>query len=92
VHSHTFTNTTATSQPASNVPPYITVAFCKKIAPSQPGGGGNYTVRKYYFTDEDRVAMRENGTLYFLANDHLSSTSIVIDTNGNKINEMRYKP
>ncbi|MCI0558151.1 MAG: RHS repeat-associated core domain-containing protein, partial [Nitrososphaera sp.] len=98
-HTHTITGSTAstgiatpTTQSGSNLPPYTTVVFCKKIAPSQPGGGGNYTVRKYYFTDEDRVAMRENGTLYFLANDHLGSTSIVIDTNGVKISEMRYKP
>jgi RHS repeat-associated protein len=98
-HTHTVSGLTTstgvatpTTQSGSNLPPYTTVVFCKKISPSQSGGGGNSTVRKYYFTDEDRVAMRENGMLYFLANDHLGSTSIVIDTNGVKVAEMRYKP
>jgi RHS repeat-associated protein len=98
-HSHTVSGSTAstgaatpTTQSASNIPPNTTVVFCKKTASSQSGSGGDYSVRKYYFTDEDRVAMRENGTLYYISNDHLGSTSIVIDENGNKVGEMRYKP
>jgi len=35
--------------------------------------------------------MRENGELYFLLKDHLSSTSVTVDGEGNKVAELRYK-
>jgi hypothetical protein len=43
-------------------------------------GVGNYyelggsTTRVYYYAGSQRVAMRENGTLYYLLGDHLGST------------------
>lgn len=51
----------------------------------------NGVVTKYYFAGAQRVAMRKNGTLYYLLSDHLGSTSITTDTSGNKLSELRYK-
>ena len=50
------------------------------------------TIRKYYYAGGTRVAMRENGTLYWLLADHLGSTAITADrTSGGKVAEVRYK-
>ncbi len=49
------------------------------------------TVRKYYYAGGQRVAMRENGTLYYLIGDHLGSTSITANADGGKQAELRYK-
>ncbi|MDZ7296246.1 MAG: RHS repeat-associated core domain-containing protein, partial [candidate division KSB1 bacterium] len=38
-----------------------------------------------------RVAMRENGTLYYLLTDHLGSTAITANGSGNRVAELRYK-
>jgi RHS repeat-associated protein len=51
----------------------------------------NGVVTKYYLAGAQRVAMRKNGALYYLLSDHLGSTSITTDTNGNKLSELRYK-
>ena len=57
---------------------------------------GNYyevtggVVTKYYFAGAQRIAMRQDGTLYYLLSDHLGSTSITTDSTGNKISELRY--
>lgn len=98
-HTHSVTGSTSetgvmtpTTQSASNLPPYTTFVYCKKVSTTQSSGGANTIVRKYYFSGTQRVAMRENNTLYFLAGDHLGSTSIIIDAAGNKVGEMRYKP
>lgn len=53
-------------------------------------------VTKYYFAGAARVAMRkyivpQNMTLNYLIGDHLGSTSIVTDSSGAKVSEMRYK-
>jgi len=58
--------------------------------------GGYYektgsTVTKYYYAGGSRIAMRQAGTLYYLLNDHLSSTNITTDANGGKVAELRYK-
>ena len=53
-----------------------------------------------YYAGSVRVAMRDNGTLYFLLSDHpstalrraLGSTSLTLDSSGNRITELRYKP
>ena len=55
----------------------------------------NTTVRKYYYAGNVRVAMRDNGTLYWLLTDHLGSTSLTLDSSGNRLDpnaELRYKP
>jgi len=62
---------------------------------------GNYyeqtgsDVAKYYFTGATRIAMKkytvpQNGTLTYLLGDHLGSTSITTDSDGNRVSEMRY--
>ena len=45
----------------------------------------NTTVRKYYYAGNVRVAMRDNGTLYWLLTDHLGSTSLTLDSSGNRL-------
>ena len=69
-------------------------------------GGGMYefeddgvdvTSRKYYNLGGEMVAMREwvnqgEATIYYFANDHLSSTSIVMDASGSLLSENRYMP
>jgi RHS repeat-associated protein len=49
--------------------------------------------KSYYYAGSTRVAMRDNGTLYFLLSDHLGSTSLTIgDDESTVIAELRYKP
>jgi RHS repeat-associated protein len=49
------------------------------------------TVTKYYYAGAQRIAMRTGGTLKFIIGDHLGSTSLVTDANGNNPVETRYK-
>jgi len=57
---------------------------------------GNYyekegnTVRTYYYHAGKRVAMREDGTLYWLLTDHLGSTTMVLTATGAVTAERRY--
>jgi RHS repeat-associated protein len=62
---------------------------------------GEFYMTGAYFVPNSRVlarkvyngiAMRENGTLYWLFTDHLGSTSIMADAAGNKVSELRFKP
>lgn len=53
--------------------------------------GSTSTMKKYYYHGSTRVAVREGSSLYYLVGDHLGSTSLAYDTNGNKVGEMRYK-
>ena len=39
----------------------------------------------------ERVAVRENGTLYWLLTDHLGSTAITANSSGTRVAELRYK-
>jgi len=48
-------------------------------------------VTKYYYAGAQRIAMRQDGELFFIIGDHLGSTSIVTDANGTKVSEIRYK-
>jgi RHS repeat-associated protein len=57
---------------------------------TNPGAG--QTVTKYYMAGATRVAVRKDGTLSYMLADHLGSTSLVTDTNGNRTSELRYKP
>ena len=59
--------------------------------------GVDVTSRKYYSLVSEMVAMREwvnqgEATIYYFANDHLSSTSIVMDASGGLLSENRYLP
>ena len=47
-------------------------------------------VKKYYYAGHQRVAMRDNGTLYFLLSDHLGSTSVTANISGAYATELRY--
>jgi RHS repeat-associated protein/uncharacterized repeat protein (TIGR01451 family) len=49
-------------------------------------------VTKYYFIGGQRVAMRKDGVLYYLLNDHLGSTSLVTDQSGVEQARQLYKP
>ena len=51
----------------------------------------NGSATKYYFAGDQRIALRKNGTLSYLLGDHLGSTSIITDDNGNKISELKYR-
>ena len=51
----------------------------------------NGVVTKYYYAGSQRIAMRQNGTLSYLLGDHLGSTSLVTDANGNVVSQMYYK-
>jgi RHS repeat-associated protein len=46
----------------------------------------------YYFAGAQRIAMRQGGVLYYLAGDHLGSTSVTVDSSGNRYGELRYTP
>ena len=46
----------------------------------------------YYLAGGQRLALRQGGTLYYLVMDHLGSTSLTLDANGNLIGEMKYYP
>ena len=52
--------------------------------------GTTQTILKYYAAGAQRIAMRTNGTLNFLLGDHLGSTSLVTDANGQNPIETRY--
>jgi RHS repeat-associated protein len=54
--------------------------------------GTEAITKSYYYAGATRVAMRDEGTLYFLLSDHLGSTSLTVDGNGDLYAEMRYKP
>jgi RHS repeat-associated protein len=48
--------------------------------------------RKYYYFGGQRVAMRRNGVLQYILGDHLGTTSLVLDDQGNRIAESRHLP
>jgi RHS repeat-associated protein len=51
------------------------------------------TLVKYYYAGSQRIAMREGSDAsYFFVGDHLGSTSITLDQDGDVYSEMRYKP
>jgi RHS repeat-associated protein len=50
------------------------------------------TVRKYYYAGGQRIAVRVNGTLYFLHGDHLGSATLTTGAGGNWVGEARYTP
>ncbi len=49
-------------------------------------------VTKYYTFGGQRIAMRRDHVLYFLAADHLGTVSVVLDAAGNKVDEIRHYP
>ncbi|GAB1472091.1 hypothetical protein MASR2M66_29690 [Chloroflexota bacterium] len=75
----------------------VTSTIATNIANTTTYFVGNYyeltgtTVTKYYYAGTQRIAMRKDGTLYYLIGDHLGSTSIVTDANGAIVSETKYK-
>jgi hypothetical protein len=66
--------------------------------------GGHYevtngVVTKYYYAEAQRIAMRTNGSLFYLLGDHpspslrtgLGSTSLTTDAPGSIVSELRYR-
>jgi RHS repeat-associated protein len=54
---------------------------------------GDSTLVKYYYAGSQRIAMREGSDApYFFVGDHLGSTSLTLDEDGDVYSEMRYKP
>jgi RHS repeat-associated protein len=49
-------------------------------------------ITKYYFFGAQRVAMNKAGVLYYIAGDHLGTTSVVLDASGNKVAESHHYP
>ncbi|RPJ39028.1 MAG: hypothetical protein EHM35_03240, partial [Planctomycetaceae bacterium] len=49
-------------------------------------------VTKYYFFGAQRVAMNKGGVVYYVAGDHLGTTSVVINANGTLHSEARHYP
>ena len=59
----------------------------------QTTSGASTTITKYYQAGDQRVALRVNGVLRWLATDHLGSTSITADgVSGARLAELRYRP
>jgi RHS repeat-associated protein len=53
----------------------------------------NSAHKKYYYAGTQRIAVNDNGTLYWLLGDHLGSTSLAANgTTGTLTSEQRYKP
>ncbi len=53
-------------------------------------GSGNMT--RYYYAGSTRVAMRKNNTVYYLLSNHLGSTSLTTDENGQNPVKQYYLP
>jgi RHS repeat-associated protein len=49
-------------------------------------------VTQYYFFNGQRIAVRQGDVLYYIAGDHLGTTSVVLDASGNKVAESRHYP
>jgi RHS repeat-associated protein len=48
-------------------------------------------ITKYYFAGSQRIALRKDGVLNFIIGDHLGSSSLTTDADGNELASMRYK-
>jgi RHS repeat-associated protein len=49
-------------------------------------------VTRYYFFNGQRIAMRQGDVLYYIAGDHLGSTSLVLNSDGTVHSQARYYP
>jgi RHS repeat-associated protein len=50
------------------------------------------TVTKHYYANGQRIATRVDGTLYYLLDDRLGSTTVVADDQGNEVGRVLYDP
>jgi hypothetical protein len=49
-------------------------------------------VSRYYFFNGQRIALRRDNVVQYVLGDHLGSTTLVLDQNGAKVDEIRYYP
>ena len=54
--------------------------------------GSSTTITKYYQAGGQRIALRVNGVVRWLATDHLGSTALTVSETGGRLSEIRYKP
>ena len=54
--------------------------------------GSSTTITKYYQAGGQRIALRVNGVVRWLATDHLGSTALTASETGGRLSEIRYKP
>ncbi|MFZ1597000.1 MAG: hypothetical protein WAW26_14175, partial [Anaerolineae bacterium] len=54
--------------------------------------GSSTTITKYYQAGGQRIALRVNGVVRWLATDHLGSTALTVNESGARMSEIRYKP
>ena len=54
--------------------------------------GSSTTITKYYQAGGQRIALRVNGVVRWLATDHLGSTALTVSEAGGRMSEIRYKP
>lgn len=80
--------------PTPTMTPSATPTVTATVA-SMPSG---VTWKAYYFAGAQRVAMRvvgdpipANNGLFYVLGDHLGSTNLVVDEDGNEVAELRYK-
>jgi hypothetical protein len=48
------------------------------------------SITKYYFAGSQRIALRKDNALNFIMGDHLGSSSLTTDADGNELASMRY--
>ena len=59
---------------------------------AEVSGGETYTETLYYYFGGQRVAMRQDGVLYFIVGDHLGTTSAVFDASEALHSQSRHYP
>ncbi|MBK9094677.1 MAG: SLAP domain-containing protein [Anaerolineae bacterium] len=65
---------------------YVGTIYEKKTS------GSSTTITKYYQAGGQRIALRVNGVVRWLATDHLGSTALTVSETGGRLSEIRYKP
>ena len=72
----------------------FTIAATDKVSNESTGSASATPsgVTKYYYLGAERVAMRAGDEVFYLHGDHLGSTSLTTDANGEVVSESRYYP
>jgi RHS repeat-associated protein len=90
---------TPTGTPTPTITPSSTPTETQTPTQTPPQTPSGQVWRTYYYAGSQRVAVRVTGSanpqengLYYTLGDHLGSTSLVTDTSGNKVGEIRYTP
>jgi RHS repeat-associated protein len=90
----TLTPLSATRTPTATRTATKTLSPTPTASPTAAVPGGQVW-KYYYYATSIRIALRVKSTssdqVFYLFGDHLGSTSLVVDPNGNPVNEMRFK-